>query len=374
MKTGNRLYFNFAILFSMALIQCLSFFIAPSMTQVFYNVFRPIAYFVLFTLVLIFTGVDLVVNKRHKEISLTILLLGSVIYVALLFVAALLTSLGKNPISANLMIVWRYLPFVALGEVIRFQLVHNTPKRHRKHMLWLITAVMAFTMLNLNTSVLSGEFIFAHLLPIIAVNFFLTFVCESGSLVGVLSFRAAYSLIPIFLPVLPNITTLLLAILTYASVIIMLSLYNTYAREQEKKLILKRKSHAWLVSVPAIIFIVFASFGMFPTSLVAVASNSMKGEFSRGDMVVMKTLTQEQAKTDLKLGHIIQFKDGSTYTIHRIIEIRHDYNGEIQYITKGDNNERADSSPVSPRQIVAVARFSIPYLGFPSVILMEMLS
>ena len=373
MKTRNRLCFNLVILFSMVLIQAMSFFIAPSSSHVFYNIIRPMAYLVLLTLVLIFTSLDIAANKRHKEMSMTILVLGSVVYVGLLFVAALVTSLGRNPMSADLVTMWRYLPFVLVGEVIRFQLVHNTPKKYKTLMLWAITLVMAFSMINPNMVGFSGEFIFAHLLPVLAVNFFLTYVCRGGSLAGVLCFRAAYSLIPVFLPVLPNITTLLLAILTYVAIVVMLSLYNKYAREQERKVILKRKSRAWIVATPLILFIVVASFGLFPTALVAVASNSMKGEFSRGDIVVMRTLDSQQTRTDLKMGDIIQFRDGSRYTIHRIIEVRSDLNDEPLYITKGDNNEYADSSPVSPGQVIAVARFKIPFLGFPSVLLMEMM-
>ena len=374
MKTGNRLYFNFAILFSMAFIQLLSFFVAPADVQVFYSVIRPLGYFILLTVVLLFTNLEFGKTNRNKQMSLTILLMGSVVYIALLFLAALITNLGRNPMTFSLSVVWQYLPFVIIGEIIRFQLVNNTPKKNNRIMLWAVTLVFAFTMINTNNAAFSGEYVIGHLLPIIAVNFFLTYVCNGGALMGVLAFRSAYSLIPVFLPVLPNITTLVLAIITYFAVVVMLSLYNSYAREATPKIVLSRKSRGWLYAAPVIAVIVVAGFGLFPTAIVAVASDSMKGEFNRGDMVVMKNLTTQQATEDLKIGDIIQFKEGSIYVIHRIIEVQNDHNGERQYITKGDNNQRADDNPVSPDDIVGVARYTIPYLGFPSVLFMEFMN
>ena len=355
----------------MALVTSLGFFVT---SNIFYNIVRPLMYFVLLAVVLIFTNLEFGKTNRHKQVSLTILLLGSVIYVALLFLAALITSLGRNPMTFNLELVWQYLPFVAIGEIIRFQLVQNTPKKYNKIMLWAITLVFTFTMINVNSVAFTGEFIFSQLLPILAVNFFLTYVCQGGSFIGLLSFRAAYSLIPVLMPVLPNITALLMAILTYSAVVVMLALYNRFAREQDNRIRLGRRSRAWLYATPVIAFIVVMSLGLFPNTFVAVASNSMKGQFSRGDMVMMRSLTTEQAAENLKVGDIIQFKSGNIHIIHRIIEIQNDHNGEVQFITKGDNNEKADDNPVSPDRVVGVARFTIRYLGFPSVLLMELMS
>ena len=52
--------------------------------------------------------------------------------------------------------------------------------------------------------------------------------------------------------------------------------------------------------------------------------------------------------------------------MHRIVEVTRD-NEIIQYTTKGDNNNVADSESVKVSQIKGVYVCTIKYLGFPSI-------
>jgi signal peptidase len=38
--------------------------------------------------------------------------------------------------------------------------------------------------------------------------------------------------------------------------------------------------------------------------------------------------------------------------------------GQLSFITKGDNNEYVDASPVNPDRIIGKVRFTIPQLGY----------
>jgi len=370
---NKKLLLAITILFFIGLIQAVSFLLPAAASDVFYNIIRPICFVVLLLLTVLFIGIGHGVT-RHGRMSFTILVFGGIIYVGLLFVAVLLTSLGKNPMTANASVLltnlWQYVPFVVAGEIIRYCLMRGTPKEHKNLMLWLITVVYSFTMINFTAHAFSLEFIIVAVAPVIGINFFLTYVCASGSLAGVIIFRAAYSLIPVFMPVLPNITNLTLAILTYVTIIVMLSLYSTHVRDHRlDKPSHKRISRKWWLAVPLVLVLFVVTVNIIPTNMVAVASDSMKGEFNRGDMVVMRKLSPEKAATTLKTGDIIRFKDGKIEKIHRIVEVGTDQNGEVQYITKGDNNDRADWMPVKPEDILGIAQFKIPYLGFPSVIM-----
>lgn len=98
--------------------------------------------------------------------------------------------------------------------------------------------------------------------------------------------------------------------------------------------------------------------------IAAITSGSMWPELSRGDLVVIRGVQNEE----LAVGDIVVWSSGGGFTIHRIIEIRED-----GVVTKGDANFDADA-PVSFDRIVgrAIERegkaLSIPYLGYVSII------
>jgi len=92
--------------------------------------------------------------------------------------------------------------------------------------------------------------------------------------------------------------------------------------------------------------------------------------FSRGSMVIVEKISA----MDVKVGDIIQYKAPDKMITHRIIQIdlADDGSGERIFITKGDNNPSADE-PVKPVQIIGVIRAEIPYIGYPTVWLKEMM-
>ena len=53
--------------------------------------------------------------------------------------------------------------------------------------------------------------------------------------------------------------------------------------------------------------------------------------------------------------------------ISDINEIKIDYTGKFSFITKGDNNNANDAKPVDISQVDGVAKFIVPYVGYPSV-------
>ena len=83
-------------------------------------------------------------------------------------------------------------------------------------------------------------------------------------------------------------------------------------------------------------------------SILTIATDSMKDTFSAGDMIVIKKVTPEEAKS-LKVGDIITYRspvdldgDGRNGDIntHRIVEVDTE---NQSYVTKGDNNAIADN-------------------------------
>lgn len=97
----------------------------------------------------------------------------------------------------------------------------------------------------------------------------------------------------------------------------------------------------------------------------SVASNSMSPELNKGDVVFVRDTPFE----DLKKGDIVtvEFKvaDGTTYT-HRIVSIDYDKK-EIR--TAGDSTGIVDTEGASAEQIKGKVWFSVPLLGYPSLLI-----
>lgn len=95
-----------------------------------------------------------------------------------------------------------------------------------------------------------------------------------------------------------------------------------------------------------------------------VLSSSMEKEMYRGDLIITKTIDPIK----LKKNDIIAFKDKkSKYVVtHRIVGIKKEYN-TLMFVTKGDNNNVADSDLVKPKDIEGI--FVKRYPGLGNVIL-----
>ena len=89
-----------------------------------------------------------------------------------------------------------------------------------------------------------------------------------------------------------------------------------------------------------------------------VLSGSMETEIFPGDLAVVKDLGTD----NLKVNDVIAFKSGDVVITHRIVEIKNE-EGQIKYITKGDNNNTEDVGFVLPKDVEGVYQFKIPGLG-----------
>ena len=100
--------------------------------------------------------------------------------------------------------------------------------------------------------------------------------------------------------------------------------------------------------------------GVFP---MIVLTDSMAGTFDGGSLIVCSSVNAE----DVQVGDIICYFDpagnGTTTTTHRVQEIQRDSSGNISFITKGDANNAADTTPVPEDKLVGKYLFHIAGLG-----------
>ena len=89
-----------------------------------------------------------------------------------------------------------------------------------------------------------------------------------------------------------------------------------------------------------------------------VLSGSMETEIYSGDVAVVKEVNVDE----LKENDIIAFKTGEIVVTHRIEKVIEE-NGQMKYITKGDNNKTEDNGYVLPEQVEGKYQFKVSRLG-----------
>ena len=99
--------------------------------------------------------------------------------------------------------------------------------------------------------------------------------------------------------------------------------------------------------------------GHFP---MIVLTDSMYPGIQSGDLIICRTAKAE----DIEVGDVITFYDpmgnGTSVVTHRVMEIQNE-NGELSFITKGDNNNTEDQVPVSASDLIGVYQSRIPGAG-----------
>ena len=96
-----------------------------------------------------------------------------------------------------------------------------------------------------------------------------------------------------------------------------------------------------------------------------VLSSSMNPAYKVGDLVFAKKVEF----SDVKVGDALVFKTNGQVTVtHRVTKIN---TTDKSFITRGDANKIDDSKPVYYDNIVGVVKFSIPKLGYISIIVMK---
>lgn len=100
----------------------------------------------------------------------------------------------------------------------------------------------------------------------------------------------------------------------------------------------------------------------------SVASNSMKPKLNKGDVVFVKETPFEELKTGDIVTVSFKVNDGTTYT-HRIVSIDYD---KKEIYTAGDATGLTDRESATADQIKGKVWFSIPLLGYLSLLLTDM--
>lgn len=188
-------------------------------------------------------------------------------------------------------------------------------------------------------------------------------------------YQAIINLYVFIIPIFPNLNEYLESIVMSILPICILLLVNM--QFEIKPLEDIRDKHIISKILSGVIFVIIsitiALFSnLFPWWIAIVGSGSMTPTINIGDAIVIDKMTREEM-SNLKVGDILVFKvDKSMYT-HRIVNI--DVRNDEYYIsTKGDRKGNVvDDWIVKSKDVIGVVKFRIPYVGYPTVWLNNLL-
>ena len=95
-----------------------------------------------------------------------------------------------------------------------------------------------------------------------------------------------------------------------------------------------------------------------------VVSGSMEPALYRGDVVIVNNNPD-----NIQVGDIVVY-NATWYSlpiVHRVISIKHDFNGNTLYETKGDNNPVSDPELITNNQVISKVQYTIPKIGYLSL-------
>ncbi len=257
---------------------------------------------------------------------------------------------------------------IVFAELLRYNIITRNINNRKQPFITLIFFVLLETLVINNYCFINNIL----LITIVSIekNILLNNNCKHG-----FKSNVVYSLVIELIPNLltyPNMSSYMYVILLTILNIVLLILSLKLNRKQEKEIANNFKKGTLLVvevilSILVAITIALVS-GLFKYSLSSIASNSMYPAIKKGDAIILRKLTEKE-KDELKVGDIIAFKEGNYIITHRIIEI-----GDGVYITKGDNNNIQDTNKRTRNDIVGKIVTRIPYVGYPSVFVSEILN
>jgi signal peptidase len=100
--------------------------------------------------------------------------------------------------------------------------------------------------------------------------------------------------------------------------------------------------------------------------VLTVLSGSMTPAIRTGDVIVVKPVQPGELA---KEGDVITFRakeDGSMLITHRVVGLIQVEGKTVAYMTKGDNNQSQDLTPVPVDRVIGLYQWRLPLLGYIS--------
>lgn len=321
-------------------------------------------------------------NKYDITQSIVIIV---IIYCMVYFSLGLVFGYERSPYSHEVVAIlknlWTFISVIVFQEFTRYQLVKLSPKKIGYYAL--ITALFIIAEIdfwnfssNFSNNVEFFKYMSQTIVPLIVTNCLFTYLSIMSANLPATIYRCLLMLMTILLPIFPALNWLIKTMMEIVLVIIA-SLYVNYVDIKSSRIMTRRqvKKESVVSYIPfVIVLVVLVCFisGTFKYQPIAVLSNSMLPTFARGDAVIMKKIDKKDLKK-LKKGTILYYSKEGRLIVHRIVSVKHTDDGKVEATTKGDNNNANDPWVITEDDMIGTVSFMIPYIGYPSVWVNELL-
>jgi signal peptidase len=319
---------------------------------------------------------------KDKSSIIQLALMVGFFQMVLLIIGGLFAGFGKSPYSFTPIGISTNLLFVAAMlfgmELSRAWLVNHLGRKHV--FLALAFVAIIYTLLSVPLTQLTGirpevgsiDFINSTLLPSLAENLLATFLALLAGPIPALLYRGILQAFWWFSPVLPDLPWMFKGLIGTALPIVGLvlinSLYSPQTGPKKGKRAQSGSVTGWIITTVAAVAIIWFAVGLFPIRPALVGSGSMEPKMYPGDVVIIAKVPADSIET----GDVIQFRVPEEVTVmHRVIEIQETEAGSKVFITKGDANDKPDSEPVIPENVVGKAVMTVPKVGWASIIVKQ---
>ena len=213
------------------------------------------------------------------------------------------------------------------------------------------------------------------ILPSITKNIVLTFITFKSNKKSSITYQLLKTIPLYILPTFPNFGEFLEIVINMLLPVIVLVLVLNITDIKFDKIKNSRKlTYNNLITkilntimVLIILIVIYFTCGLFRYYSLAIGSSSMKGSINKGDVVII-----DKRYKSIKKNDVIAFKEQGKIVVHRVVKVRHD-SITPSYKTKGDYNKNVDSWIVKKDAIVGKEVLRIRWIGWPTVILSELL-
>lgn len=325
-------------------------------------------------------GLDFKRHKKSTEILKT-LAICLLVFFMLSYLSGLFIGFNRTIYSHGLTNIANNIAptilLIILCEILRYQFILKSNKNRIVVILsaiifTIIDICIAYTYYNLTVQHQLYEFVGLIVMCGITKNILLTVMALKYDYVVPITYRLFIELYEFIIPIVPGFGPYVKSIIMilYPIILTFLMYKGDKIKINEKPINKVKHKIVFIVITTFLLIVVALNSGFFKYQTLVVGSDSMKTYISKGDVVMIHKLDQDDL-SELKKGDVIAFNNGSKIIVHRVYKAIEKKDG-VYFVTKGDNNNQADQGVVTPSDVLGKVLFRIPKVGLPSIWLNEM--
>ena len=325
--------------------------------------------------------VPLFIKKRNilsinKGQVLMIVIAFAAVYVMIYYLTGLKFGFYKNPYRISTVNFFKFIlpiaTIIVASEIIRW--VMMAQKSKWAHVLCYFSCVVAEILIVTNIPDVTSfnrfmDLVAGAMFPALIANLLYNYLSKRYGMYPNIAFRMIITLHSYLFPISSKISVSLVYLFDlFLPILVYLFVDTLY--EKKKRYALKNNSLVWRIASKVLtVLVVIIMIGTvmlisnhFRYGALVIATESMTGELNKGDVVIYESYDNQM----LQEGQVIVFEKDGSRIVHRVVDIEI-INGMARYYTKGDANEDNDAGYITDADIVGLASYKLPSVGYPTL-------